>query len=513
MPSTVVSRDARTGVTSELSLFETTVDEIGVLTQRAHSAVEWLRELGPSGRAGLLRGIADGIEAHRDELVVLADIETALGTARLEGEIARTAWQLRFLADVISDGAYLDLTVDEAVQGPIGPQPELRKMLVPLGPIAVFGASNFPFAFSTIGGDSASALAVGCPVLFKAHPGHTRTALAVDEIVRARISEVGGPDGVFCTVMGREAGVALVKDPNVTGVGFTGSLSGGRALFDLAVGRQRPIPFFGELGSLNPVVVTGAAAAERSAEIGVGLAGSLMLGAGQFCTKPGLILVPTGPDGDAVVAALAESISQTEFGPLLTERIQTQFDEQVQHTVTEPEVTIVASAPKGQTRGCVIQIDASRVLAGNQTSILEEHFGPFGVIIRYENTAQRDKVLAIVPAGLTGTVQSATADDSDLPAVVDILAGQSGRVVVNQYPTGVAVTWTMHHGGPYPASTDAAQTSVGAASVRRWLRPVAFQNTPVDALPAELRDDALEKTPHRLNGIQKLPNVSTEGKV
>jgi NADP-dependent aldehyde dehydrogenase len=500
--TTIISRDARTGDTIELPVQETAAAQVAALARHARTAEPWLRDLGTTGRAGLLRRLATAVEEHTTGLVDLADKETGLGAARLRGEVARTAWQLRFLADVVADAAYLELTVDHASPGPLGPQPDLRRMLVPLGPIAVFGASNFPFAFSTIGGDSASALAVGCPVVFKSHPGHPQTATAVDEIVRAEIAAAGGPEGVFRTIFGMDAGVALVEASDIAGVGFTGSLTGGRALFDRAVRRPAPIPFYGELGSVNPLVVTPAAARERAADIGTGIAESLLLSAGQFCTKPGLLLVPAGPAGDALVAALSDAVAKSESGPLLTDTIATRFVEQTSTTCADPTVELIAQARCGETRGMVVQTSTAAILQ-HRGEILEEHFGPFAVVVRYTDHRERDDVLDALPPALTGTVHAA-ANDPDLSDLVKGLTDRSGRVIVNGYPTGVAVSWSMHHGGPYPASTASADTSVGAASVRRWLRPVTFQNTPSDALPIELRDESQSTLPQRLNGVQLL---------
>lgn len=487
----------------EVPLQETAPEHVAAVAARARAAAPWLRDLEGCGRAALLRHLADAVEARTTELADIADVETGLGTTRLHGEVGRTVWQLRFLAGVVDDAAYLELTVDHAADGPLGPQPDVRRMLVPLGPIAVFGASNFPFAFSTIGGDSASALGVGCPVVFKAHPGHPRTTAAVDEIVRAEIAAAGGPDGVFTTIYGVESGTALVDAPDITGVGFTGSLAGGRALFDRATQRPVPIPFYGELGSVNPLIVTTAAAQERADEIGEGIAGSVLLGAGQFCTKPGVLLVPAGPDGDKLVATLADAVARSESGPLLTDRIATRFTEQSTSTCADPAITVLAQATSGRTRGLLVETSPAAIL-DDGAGVLEEHFGPFAVVIRYANHHERDSVLDALPPALTGTVQASDANDPELGELVKRFTDRSGRVIVNGYPTGVAVIWSMHHGGPYPAATAPGETSVGAASLRRWLRPVTFQNTPASALPVELRDESLATLPHRLNGVQQL---------
>jgi NADP-dependent aldehyde dehydrogenase len=293
----VLSIDPRTGEPVQDLGLETTVEEVDAVCQRALSAAVPLDRLGPSGRAGLLRAVADALESDREGIVAVADRETALGPVRLNGELTRTTYQLGLFADMLEEGSYLEVVIDHAGDTAMGPRPDLRRMLVPLGPVAVFGAGNFPLAFGAPGGDSAAALAAGCPVVLKAHPSHPATYARVTEVMARAAQAAGAADGTVAVVFGVPAGGALVRHPSIRAVGFTGSLRGGRALYDLAAARPEPIPFYGELGSINPVVVTAAAVAARGAEIAAGAVASYTLGNGQFCTKPGLVFVPAGSAG------------------------------------------------------------------------------------------------------------------------------------------------------------------------------------------------------------------------
>ena len=503
--TSVLSIDARSGQPRDLGVTDSTPPQVAALTAAAVSAVPWLRAQGRTGRAALLDRIAAELSSQADSIVAAADRETALGVARLTGELTRTAFQLRFLGGVVRDGGYLDIIIDTATPDtPMGPRPDLRRMLSPLGPVAVFGASNFPLAFGVAGGDTASALAVGCPVVAKAHPAHPETSLLIAEAISRAVSAQGAPAGVFGLAFGYEAGIALVQDPNITAVGFTGSLSGGRALAGIASARPRPIPFYGELGSLNPLVVTSAAADERAGEIGAGIAGSVLLGQGQFCTKPGLILVPATASGAAVTTALADAVRQSAPGHLLTSQIAAAFTTSTCAVAQDPAARVLARADgdagPGLTGALVVAVPAARLLDGDADGLLAEHFGPFAVVAQYADDGELEAVLAAVEPALTGTVLAAAdVPDPALATVVELMSRRSGRVIVNGFPTGVAVSWAMHHGGPYPAATT-SETSVGATAVRRWLRPVTYQNAPQDVLPVELRDAPVPGLPRRVDG-------------
>jgi NADP-dependent aldehyde dehydrogenase len=478
----------------------TTPQELDAIAARAASAAPVWKEADAVTRAGWLGAVADALDAAADELVEIAERETRLGTPRLRGEVARTSGQLRLFAAVVQEGSYLELTVDDADAAAVPPRPELRRMLVPVGPVAVFSASNFPFAFSVCGGDTASALAAGNPVIVKAHSGHPVLSRRTAEIASAALSGAGAPVGSLALVDGREAGNALVTHPVVRAAGFTGSLSGGRALFDLASGRPDPIPFYGELGSVNPVVVTPTAAEARGDELARGLVASFTLGVGQFCTKPGVVFIPADAGFEASVAAAVESAAG---GPLLTDRITAAFPQGVAHLEGDPSVDVLAegaATPDGA-RPIVLTTDAAAVAERPET-LLEECFGPVTLLVRYASEAELHHALAAVPGSLTATLHAE--EDDDVADTLTLLEARAGRVLFAGWPTGVAVTWSQQHGGPWPATTS-LHTSVGATAIRRFLRPVVFQDAPERLLPPALREAALARTPHRRNGVLVLP--------
>ncbi|MET0735566.1 MAG: aldehyde dehydrogenase (NADP(+)) [Microbacterium sp.] len=478
----------------------TTPEELdAILATTAAAAPVWARSTATE-RAGWLRAAADALDAAADELVPIADRETRLGETRLRGEVARTSGQLRLFAAVVEEGSYLELTVDDADASATPPRPELRRLLVPVGPVAVFSASNFPFAFSVAGGDTASALASGAPVVVKAHSGHPELSRRTAEIVSAALEAAGAPAGSLALVEGREAGNALVQHPLIQAAGFTGSLSGGRALFDLATGRPDPIPFYGELGSVNPVVITPAALAARGEDLAAGLVGSFTMGVGQFCTKPGVVFVPEGAGFEASIAAL---VPGTTGGPLLTDRITAAFPEGIAHFEADPSVEVIANgtAPGGGAAPIVLATDAAAVAARPET-LLEECFGPVTLLVRYASEADLHAALRAVPGSLTATLHSEPVDD--VAETLSLLQSRAGRVLFAGWPTGVAVTWSQQHGGPWPATTS-LHTSVGASAIRRFLRPVAYQSAPEALLPEVLRDDVLARLPHRRNGALVVP--------
>jgi NADP-dependent aldehyde dehydrogenase len=500
----VVSTDPRTGETVEVVAQETSTAEVDRLCGAALAAAPALDGLGRAGRAALLRALADALEARRDDVVTVADRETALGPTRLNGELTRTGYQLRLFADVLDEGSYLEAAIDHAGDTPMGPRPDLRRMLVPIGPVAVFGASNFPLAFSVPGGDTASALAAGCPVVVKAHGSHPATSQLVFDVLVQAAHEAGAPDGTLGIVHGLQAGADLVAHPAIRAVGFTGSVNGGRALLEIIERRPDPVPFFGELSSLNPVVVTPAAAAERGGRIGGELVGSFTLGGGQFCTKPGLAFVPAGPEGDAVVDAMAEAVRGSAAPVLLNAGIAASYSRISDGLAGAPGVEEVA-------RGEVPDGPGFRVPARLLTTsaadlpheVTEECFGPVSVVARYEDEKALFAALGAMPSSLTATVLRG-AGETDLPlAVSQELRTRAGRLVYDAYPTGVAVSWAQHHGGPWP-STNSQHTSVGTTAIRRFLRPVTWQGAPQEVLPAELTDD-FRGIPRRIDGVLELP--------
>jgi NADP-dependent aldehyde dehydrogenase len=455
-----------------------------VLAAAAASARTFART-SPGERAVILEAVAQTLDAHADELVPLAQSETHLPEPRLRGELKRTTFQARLLANRLREGLLTDARVDHAdPDWPMGPRPDIRRALVPLGPVLVFAASNFPFAFSVAGGDSVSALAAGCPVVLKAHPGHPQLSRRTAALVIAALAAAGAPEGVFALIEGVEEGVAALQDPRIRAAAFTGSLRAGRYLFNLACARDEPIPFYGELGSTNPVVVTPAAWRERPDEVASGLAASFTLGSGQFCTNPGVVLVP---DASAIVAAMPPLSS----GRMLTTELAEGFLSSLAELSAAPGVEVASkgdSVEDGVPVPVVLRTTAATVLANPQLLELE-CFGPSTLLVEYTHEGEVYDVVAALRGHLTATVQAGSDDDFAL-ALVPLLAEHAGRVLWNDWPTGVTVSDAQQHGGPYPASTAPATTSVGTAAVARFLRPVAFQNVPDAALPAELRETA-----------------------
>jgi NADP-dependent aldehyde dehydrogenase len=453
----------------------------------------------PGDRAGWLRAIADRLDADADALVALAARESHLTEQRLRGELIRTTFQLRLFARVVEEGGYLDATVDHAdADWPMGARPDLRRMLRPLGPAAVYAASNFPFAFSVAGGDTAAAIAAGAPVVVKAHSAHPELSRAVAAHVHEALAAAGAPRGAFALVEGREAGRALVLDPRLTVATFTGSLSGGRALFDLAASRPEPIPFYGELGSVNPVFVTEAAAAARGQEIATGFAASLTLGVGQFCTKPGVLLVPAD---SSLADAVVEAVRGTSGGPMLSDAIRGGYFASLAPLAERDDVELLIGSPAEAPEPVptIYGTDAATFLA-HADELLEEHFGPAAVLVRYSSADELLAVARALPGQLTATVQGVDGDAAG--PLLELLAARAGRVLWNGWPTGVSVTFAQQHGGPYPATTAPHFTSVGTASIGRFLRPVAYQDAPDALLPPALQEANPWGVPRLVDGIR-----------
>lgn len=472
--------------------------EVAVAAAAAALAAPTLAATSDLQRAEYLTAIANALDAATAELVQIAVAETHLPAAKLTAEVTRTTGQLRLFASVVTDGGYLEAIIDHAAPEAVPPRPDLRRFLVPLGPVAVYSASNFPFAFSVAGGDTASALAIGCPVIVKAHPGHAELSRRTAEIVLAALAEAGAPEGTFGLVEGFEAGLELIQDPRITAGAFTGSLVGGRALFDLASGRPAPIPFYGELGSLNPVVITPQAMAKSRDRLAVELAASFTNGVGQFCTKPGVVLVPADSGFEQALAAAA---ANTVGGPMLNERIARSFPQGLGRIAAHPSVTVLYGDPHQDTSdgsgSPVVLTSTAAAVAAEPDQLLEECFGPMTFIVSYRDEAERDAALAGIEGSLTATIHGGA--DEDLTSLTTLLSAKAGRVLFDGWPTGVAVTWSQHHGGPWP-STTSLHTSVGATAVRRFQRPVTFQDAPARVLPAALQDDNPLGIPRRLNG-------------
>ena len=445
-------------------------------------------------RARGLRAIAVALDTAADELVALARHETRLTEGRLRGELRRTTFQLRFFADIVADGSYRRPQVDHAdPDWPMGaPRPDLRRLSIPLGPTCVFAAGNFPFAFSVVGGDTASALAAGCPVILKAHPGHLELSRRTAVLSEQALAAAGAPPGVFQLVEGDAAGRACLIHPDVKAGAFTGSTRVGRILFDIACGRPDPIPFYGELGSVNPTVVARHAAGQRAAEVAQGFVDSLVLGAGQFCTKPGLVFVPAG----APLLGELRSAELPAVHPMLTPGTEQAYVDGTERRARVAGVTLLnrAAAAEGDgPRPVLFTVSAAGFLAAPE-ELQEEIFGPTGLVVTYEGLDDLLPALAALEGQLTASIHADIDEalfpgstDADLvQAVLPVLREKAGRLVWNQWPTGVSVTYAQQHGGPYPATTAVATTSVGAAAIDRFLRPVAHQNFPACLLPPDL---------------------------
>lgn len=441
-------------------------------------------------RAAFLNAIADEIEKRAAAVTEIGTQESGLPEMRLNGERGRTTGQLRLFAEHILKGDYLDRRHDAALPDrQPAPRPELRMMQRPVGPVAVFGASNFPLAFSTAGGDTAAALAAGCPVVVKGHSAHPGTGEIVAEAIDAARRACGMPAGVFSLIQGgdRKVGEAVVTHPAIKAVGFTGSLAGGRALFDLCAARPEPIPFFGELGSVNPMFVLPAALAARGAQIAKGWAASLTLGAGQFCTNPGIAVVIAGADADAFAEAMAATLGQVGAQTMLTEGIASAYRHGTERFSSAPGVeNLVAAGCAARSASPYLYRTDGRTLLANH-ALAEEVFGPLGLVVTVADEEEMLTVARRLEGQLTSTLHLDPADTALGRRLMPVLERKAGRVLANGYPTGVEVADSMVHGGPYPASTNFGATSVGTLSIRRFLRPVCYQNVPAELLPEDLR--------------------------
>ncbi len=476
--------DPRTGEPEGEPVAETTGAGLdAIVAAAAKAARAWSAS---ARRAEALEAVADALDARTGELAVIADTETALGGERLTGEVARTTGQLRLFAGVLRDGGYADAVITPAA----GVVPDIRRINRPVGPVAVFAASNFPFAFSVAGNDTASALAAGCPVVVKAHEGHPATSDVTAEIVTGALASAGAPPGTFGLVHGVQAGVRLLQHPLIAAAGFTGSTAGGLALARICAQRPVPIPFYGELGSVNPCVVLPGAAASRPAAIAAGYAASLTLGTGQFCTNPGLLFVPEDP---GLLAAIADAVGACAGGPMLSGRIFAGYEDAVADAEDHPGVTELAAGrpghgPWGATPR-VFRVTLEE-FAAELALLSRERFGPAGLVVTYPSVDDLVPVLGALAGNLVGTVHAdpeSAVDVERARRVIAVLEHIAGRIVWNGWPTGVAAVAAQHHGGPWPATTAPAYTSVGSAAIRRWLVPVAYQSFPPDLLPPALR--------------------------
>jgi 2,5-dioxopentanoate dehydrogenase len=491
--ATFAAVNPRTGEAIAPEFAEASIADVERAAAAAARAFRVWSRTTPADRATFLRAVAAKLGAARDTIVPLADIESGLGSARLNGELDRTIGQIGLFANLLDEGSFVGATISpgDPSAKPL-PRPEVRRMLVAIGPVAVITPSNFPLAFGALGGDTVSALAAGCPVVVKGHASHPGTSEACARALLAAARETGAPEGLFSLLQARGTDVpaALVRAPEIQAVAFTGSPAGGRALMDIAAARPQPIPVYAEMGSLNPLFIGAAAAAARRDAIADGLAASITQGTGQFCTKPGLVFVPDTDAGAAFTTALAEKIGARDAGPMLNRQIESHLRAQSQRTAALPSVQLLcedkpASASGFWSRGAIAAVGVDEFLA--TPALREEHFGPFAIVVRCPESRARD-VAERLDGTLTATIHADPADYAWAADLCDALIDRAGRIVWNGYPTGVAVVEAMHHGGPYPSSSSPLHTSVGSAAIARFLRPVAFQNVPDALLPGALRD-------------------------
>jgi NADP-dependent aldehyde dehydrogenase len=471
---------------------EATESDVNAAAAAADEAFQQSVDLPSRWTADLLDAIASHIMDLGDALLERAEQETALPRARLSGERTRTVNQLKMFALIVRDGSWVEAVLDRADPKRTPPRPDLRRMLRPRGPVVVFGASNFPFAFSAVGGDTASALAAGNPVIVKGHPSHPGTSELFAAAVLAALKQTNLPLGLFALLQGRSHELSgwLVKHPSVQAVGFTGSQKAGRALFDMAAARPKPIPVYAEMGSLNPTVLMPGAIAERAADIAKGLAASLMLGGGQFCTKPGVVLVIDRDDTNKFVELLAQQVAQTQTVTMLNAGLRDGFCGRAEIVSQIAGVKAVVSGKgSGYASTSPSLFETTADVFRREPHLRDEAFGPAGLLIRCRDINELIVCLDEIGGSLTGTIHVGSSDrEQDTRQVLRELEAIAGRVIVNSYPTGVEVNHAIVHGGPYPATTDAGSTSVGSAAIRRFARMIAFQDTPDHLLPPELQD-------------------------
>ena len=501
--------DPATGKNLEPVLSKASAAQVKAAVVAADACASEFRLCSLAKRAAFLRGCAEEIMALGDELVQRAMAETGLPQARIEGERGRTCFQLTMFADVVEEGDFLDVRIDTAMpdRQPL-PRPDLRYMNQAIGPVVVFGASNFPLAFSVAGGDTASAFAAGCPVLVKGHSSHPGTSELVAQAIDKAVKKTGMPTGVFSLLMGagREVGSALVVAPEVKAVGFTGSFSGGMTLVKLANDRPEPIPVFTEMGSLNPVVLLPKKLEAEAEQVAEGFVTSLNMGVGQFCTNPGLILGIDSTALDRFVKATSEYLAKQPAGVMLNEGIQEAYTQGVSTISNQPGVTkkAVGESQAGKPGFCcqpiLMTVSASDFIANPK--LTEEMFGPAALLVKCLDVTELENVIRSLRGQLTGTVQTADGEMGDYEDLIDLLKVRVGRLLVNGFPTGVEVCHAMVHGGPFPAASDVRFTSVGSAAIYRFLRPICLQNYPQELLPDPLRDSNPLSLWRLVNGVR-----------
>lgn len=484
---------------------EATSEEIDEAVSLASTAFKAFKSVSGKQKSDFLNAIADEIIALDEELINTYCSETGLPEGRAKGERGRTIFQLRSFADLVLEGSWVEASIDTAVPNrePL-PKPDLRKMLIPLGPVVVFGASNFPLAYSTAGGDTAAALAAGCPVIVKSHPMHAGTGELVAFAIIKAAEKTNMPNGVFSNLnsSGIEVGEQLVKHPKVKAVGFTGSIKGGRALYDMASQREEPIPVFAEMGSINPVVILPEALKERGETLAKTYAGSITLGTGQFCTNPGLILGIKSEHLEAFIEKLSTEIVEIEPSCMLHPNIHGAYNRNKETAVSQQELQVVADydndVRSNYAKQAVVTVKGDNFLSN--TKLQQEVFGPFSMVVQCDDKTQLEQIIWQLEGQLTGTLISNDTEISNYPELISALQNRVGRLIFNGVPTGVEVCPSMVHGGPYPSSTDSRFTAVGIHSIKRWVRPFSFQNWPNTLLPDELKNENPSGIIRNING-------------
>ncbi|MGB5818921.1 MAG: aldehyde dehydrogenase (NADP(+)) [Saonia sp.] len=492
--TTYTTYDPELNVANETTFYEATDAEINEAVALASQAFTRFQGMSGARKAEFLNAIADEILALDTVLLDTYSSETALPKGRAIGERGRTVAQLRAFADLVKEGSWVEATIDtaQAERKPI-PKPDLRKMLIPIGPVVVFGASNFPLAYSTAGGDTASALAAGCPVIVKSHPMHAGTGELVASAVIKAAERTGMPNGVFSNLnsSGIEVGVQLVQHPKIKAVGFTGSISGGRALFNFAAQRNEPIPVFAEMGSINPVVILPRALKKRSDELASTYAGSITLGTGQFCTNPGLLLGIKGEDLTVFITKLSQEIIKIDPGCMLHPTIKKNYVKNKSKALSQNGLRVTADygeeVEAHYAQQAIATVDGEIFL--ENPTLHQEVFGPYSLVVQCTDANELKKVIAALEGQLTGTIMADGDDASEYTELIEALRLRVGRIIFNGVPTGVEVCAAMQHGGPYPASTDSRFTAVGIHSIKRWVRPFSYQNWPNDLLPDALQEE------------------------
>ncbi len=473
---------------------DTTVAQVNEALNESHLAFLSYKNFSGKKKAEFLRAIADQIEALGNELVQTAMKETNLPEARIVNERGRTTSHCRMFADLVEEASWVEARVDTALPERMPtPKPDIRKMLVPIGPVVVFGAANFPLAYSTAGGDTASALAAGCTVIVKAHPAHAKTSTLIADAIKNAMEKTGMPKGVFQHVYGAgfEVGQALVKHPLTKAVGFTGSLAGGKALFDLANKRPEPIPVFAEMSSINPVILLPETLVRDAEGTAAKLTGSITLGVGQFCTNPGLIIAMEGEGLDRFIKSLATEIQKAVPGTMLHQGIADNYSKRLSQALAQKGVKVEGQSATDahETQGRPLVASAPALEFCKNPSLAEEVFGPFSIIIRCQNLDELHSVINRVNGQLTTTIIADEKEVAKHKNLLNILVEKAGRIILNGVPTGVEVCAAMNHGGPFPATTDSRFTAVGADAIKRFARPVSYQNFSNTLLPDELKDE------------------------